>query len=146
MGAVEREQHPRVCLGRGPSDGSSAAGQPAPGPGHPGRSGDRHHSPGKRAAALQRRADRPGRAGGAVMQRPSGISLSDLFAICREDPANRWLWIRLYLRDLLARVVILAFMAIGAAGLAYGLGGAFAYGFMQTVASYQVQLSVEKSP
>ncbi|RCH08002.1 hypothetical protein CSC36_6091 [Pseudomonas aeruginosa] len=30
--------------------------------------------------------------------------------------------------------------------LAYGLGGAFAYGFMQTVASYQVQLSVEKSP
>ncbi|RUE32766.1 hypothetical protein IPC1236_33970 [Pseudomonas aeruginosa] len=73
------------------------------------------------------------------MQRPSGISLSDLFAICREDPANRWLWIRLYLRDLLARVVILAF-------LAYGLGGAFAYGFMQTVASYQVQLSVEKSP
>lgn len=50
------------------------------------------------------------------MQRPSGISLSDLFAICREDPANRWLWIRLYLRDLLARVVILAFMAIGAAG------------------------------
>lgn len=40
------------------------------------------------------------------MQRPSGISLSDLFAICREDPANR----------------------------------------MQTVASYQVQLSVEKSP
>ncbi|MFV9444746.1 hypothetical protein ACNUIP_34090 [Pseudomonas aeruginosa] len=42
--------------------------------------------------------------------------------------------------------MILAFMAIGAAGLAYGLGGAFAYGFMQTVASYQVQLSVEKSP
>lgn len=80
------------------------------------------------------------------MQRPSGISLSDLFAICREDPANRWLWIRLYLRDLLARVVILVFMAIGAAGLAYGLGGAFAYGFMQTVASYQVQLGVEKSP
>ncbi|ACA57719.1 hypothetical protein ACEPVM_11670 [Pseudomonas aeruginosa] len=80
------------------------------------------------------------------MQRPSGISLSDLFAICREDPANRWLWIRLYLRDLLARVVILVFMAIGAAGLAYGLGGAFAYSFMQTVASYQVQLSVEKSP
>ncbi|QZD62355.1 hypothetical protein K3176_23155 [Pseudomonas aeruginosa] len=79
------------------------------------------------------------------MQRPSGISLSDLFAICREDPANRWLWIRLYLRDLLARVVILAFMAIGATGLP-GLGGAFAYGFMQTVASYQVQLSVEKSP
>ncbi|MFW3686796.1 hypothetical protein ACOAL9_34225 [Pseudomonas aeruginosa] len=80
------------------------------------------------------------------MQRPSGISLSDLFAICREDPAIDGSGYASISATCWPRVVILAFMAIGAAGLAYGLGGAFAYGFMQTVASYQVQLSVEKSP
>ena len=57
------------------------------------------------------------------MQRPSGISLSDLFAICREDPASRWLWIRLYLRDLLARVVVPGLHGNRCREFAYGLGG-----------------------
>ncbi|WP_241159837.1 hypothetical protein [Pseudomonas aeruginosa] len=71
-GRVEREQHPRVCLAVA-ERWSSAAASLAPWTGHPGRpvTAIIHQENGQQPYS---RADRPGRAGGAVMQRPSGIA------------------------------------------------------------------------